>query len=63
MQYVVVFQCILAQANMTAFFVDGSYLSNWQVRCSSAHILLDNRYIVYILTHEDYVQKVIYFQT
>jgi len=31
MQYMVVYQCILAQASMAAFFVDGSSLDNLQV--------------------------------
>ena len=30
-QYMVVYQCIVAQASMTAFFVDGSSLDNLQV--------------------------------
>ena len=30
-QYMVVYQCIVAEASMTAFFVDGSSLSNLQV--------------------------------
>ena len=30
-QYMVVYQCILAQASMAAFFVDGSSLDNLQV--------------------------------
>ncbi len=34
MQFMVIYQCNVAQANMTAFFVDGSTLSNLQVRHS-----------------------------
>ena len=30
-QFMVLSQCIIAEANMTAFFVDGSSLSNLQV--------------------------------
>ncbi len=30
-QYMVVYQCIVAQASMAAFFVDGSSLNNLQV--------------------------------
>jgi hypothetical protein len=33
-QFMVVYQCNVAQANMTAFFVDGSTLSNLQVSYS-----------------------------
>jgi len=31
LQYMVVYQCIVAQASMAAFFVDGSSLDNLQV--------------------------------
>ncbi len=42
MQFMVVYQCNVAQANMTAFFVDGSTLSNIQVRHS---VLLRNAHV------------------
>ncbi len=35
----VVYQCNVAQANMTAFFVDGSTLSNIQVRHSAYYAM------------------------
>lgn len=39
MQFMVVYQCNVAQANMIAFFVDGSTLSNIQVRQSVNHAM------------------------
>lgn len=35
LQYMVVYQCIVAEANTTAFFVDGSSLSTLQVGVAS----------------------------
>ena len=44
MQFMVVYQCNVAQANMTAFFVDGSTLSNLQVRHSVCYALWGVRF-------------------
>ena len=43
-QFMVVYQCNVSQANMTAFFVDGSTLSNLQVRHTVCHAMWGMRF-------------------
>ena len=39
LQYMVVYQCVLATANVAAFCVDGSSTSNLQVNVSRVNVL------------------------
>lgn len=53
LQYLVVYLCIVAEANATAFFLDGSSMSNIQVSHANAMLCACVQLAHFAITHSD----------